>query len=919
LDLTQAGLARCVGCSVSAIRKIEADERRPSRQVAELLADCLDIPLAERPAFLKVARAELRVERLGEVTPVPLLSPQPEPGISALLPPRSPFDKLKTQPAPRHNLPTPPTPLIGREHELANLARLLQNPQCRLLTLVGPGGIGKTRLALEAASNQREVFADGVYFVSLAPLSSSEFIVPAIADAIGFAFYGPADPQVQLLTYLREKSMLLVLDNFEHLLPPPEGRTIGGTELLVGLLQQTPRVKLLVTSRELLHLHGEWVFEIQGLPVPPTDQTEELEGYSAAALFLQSAQRTHIGFVLTGEECPAVARLCRLVEGMPLGLELAAAWVRLLPCAEIAREIERNLDFLTASVRDAPTRHHSIRAVFDHSWKLLSADEQRVLQRLSVFRSSFRREAAEQVAGVTLSLLSALVGKSLLRPIPSGRYQMHELLRQFAAEKLEAIPPEQAAAQQRHTDYYLAFLQQRGEGLKEKQQRAVLAEIQEELDNVRAGWNWAVEQGQVESIERVIDSLYDFHRIRSRFQEGREAFAKAAECLQTPVLLQSQSKIVLARVLARQGAFCYYLGLYGPARALLQESLTLARQLEAGREVAFCLNVLGDITLVQESKHAEAKQLYQESLALYRELGEREGMVSALLELGWVCWNLREDLEAKQYYQECLTLSREISRPDMLASSLYNLAFYTFLVGEYSASAQYYQESLAIFKEIGNQLGIARAIGGLGLVAAGLGKLVEARQFFEESLAVCRETGHRYEIQIRLRFLGVVANSLGAYKAAQQYGQENLAIAKELDTSKEVAAALACLGEAAGGLGDFQTASRYLREALTLLTLGQHTLDLLIVLDIWAAILVQESELPTQDDRSRAEKKEQAVEVLALVMNHDLTPQFTKDKAARLLAKLVAELPPEVFAAARERGQAKSLDLVVAEIMEQTR
>ncbi|MGH8631367.1 MAG: ATP-binding protein, partial [Burkholderiales bacterium] len=434
-------------CSVATIRKIEADERRPSRQIAELLAEVLEIAPDERDIFMKVARGERRVDRLAPPIQTTRLRDLATAGLLDY-----------TTARPRDNLPTPPTPLIGRERELAEMARLLGDPQCRLLTLAGPGGIGKTRLAIEAADHQREAFADGAHFVSLAPIRSAEFIVPAIADAIGFAFYGAEDPKAQLLNYLSGKAPLLVLDNLEHLLE--------GVALLAEILERGPAVKLLATSRERLNLHGEWVLDIQGLPFPDEAGSAEVEGYSAVALFVQTARRAHVDFVLAAEERPAVARICRLVEGMPLGIELAAAWVRTLSCREIAQEIERNLadprqgmDFLAASMRDVPERHRSIRAAFDHSWNLLSAEEQQVMRQLSVFRGGFRREAAEQVAGATLPLLSALVDKSLLRRTEAGRFDLHELVRQYAAAQLQADPQDEFVTCERFSHYYAVWLQ----------------------------------------------------------------------------------------------------------------------------------------------------------------------------------------------------------------------------------------------------------------------------------------------------------------------------------------------------------------------------------------------------------------------------------------------------------------------------
>lgn len=424
LALTREQLAQYVGYSVSSLRKIESDERRPSQQMAELLAQGLQIVLDERPLFIKVARGVEGVEPPGAVRPVSAAAwarPAPPPPISSL--------------------PALFTPLVGREVELAALARLLRNPQCRLLTLIGQVGIGKTRLAIEVASTQGELFPDGVYFVPLVSLPSPEFIVPTIADALGFTLSASIDPKLQLLNHLREKCLLLVLDGLEHLLE--------GAGLLAELLQQAPALKLLVTSCERLSLQAEWLFVLQGLPVPPFDQVQQAEEYGAVKLFVRSAGQAQVGFKLSAEERPWVVRICQLVEGMPLAIELAAVWVRLLSCREIAQEIERTLDFLSASARDLPERHRSMRAAFDHSWHLLSIEEQQALAKLSIFRGCFQREAAAEVAGVSLPLLTALVDKSLLRCNQcheTGRYSLHELIRQYAADKLHENFEEDAAS-----------------------------------------------------------------------------------------------------------------------------------------------------------------------------------------------------------------------------------------------------------------------------------------------------------------------------------------------------------------------------------------------------------------------------------------------------------------------------------------
>ena len=298
-DLTQADLAKRVSCSVFTLRKIDGGERRPSRQLAELLAQVLEIPAEDQATFIKVARGELSVEKLARLA-------------RAASPPAS------SNPLPV-NLPRALTPFIGREPELAALGQLLADPQCSLLTVVGPGGIGKTRLAIEAARRSQDLFPDGVWFVPLATVNSPALLIPAIADAASFRFQDPANPQELLLRHLREKRALLILDNAEHLL--------DGAGLFAEILRACPHVKLLATSRERLNLLSEWVFEIQGLPVPPSDQEAHIEEYSSVALFLQSAQRVNTAFTLQEDERQGVVRICQIMEGMPLGIELAAAWV----------------------------------------------------------------------------------------------------------------------------------------------------------------------------------------------------------------------------------------------------------------------------------------------------------------------------------------------------------------------------------------------------------------------------------------------------------------------------------------------------------------------------------------------------------------------------------------------------------------
>src|SRR5947209_17499510 len=401
---------------------------------------------------------------------------------------------------------------------MAQITTLLQQEEVRLVTITGPGGIGKTYLALKVAETQLEQFAREVYFVPLTPLLSAELLVAAIAVTLRFSFQSSIDQKMQLLTYLHEKKILLILDGFEHVQV--------GASLIVEILQQAPAMTLLVTSRERLHAQGEWVLDLSGLSFPQTDQIDEDQRYSAVQLFLQSAQRLNAAVTFSTEEIGAVGRICQLVEGMPLALEMAAAWTRTLSCLEIAHELEQGLTVLTTTSSTVSERHRSIRVVCEHSWNLLTAEEQVVFRSLSVFHGGFRRAAAEQIAGATLPMLAALIDKSLLRKRLVEGYEMHDLIRQYAAVKLQELAEEQVVVCDRHCHYFTDMLFQREEHLRGKRQDEALAEIRAEMENVRFAWHWAVIHRRLPAIQRAQQSLSDVYEILGWLEEGQNCSDK---------------------------------------------------------------------------------------------------------------------------------------------------------------------------------------------------------------------------------------------------------------------------------------------------------------------------------------------------------------------------------------------------------
>lgn len=633
LSLTREQLASRVGCSISALRKIEAGERRPSEQIAELLANNLELAPAARPVFVRVARGEQTLERL----PPPGLAREPRRG-----------EQPPAPSAPRHNLPVHATPLVGRQAELAELGRLLADPGCRLITLAGPGGVGKTRLAVRAARLFGEAFGDGAAFVALAPLSSAGFLITAVAEAIGLSFSGPDEPQAQLLAFLRDKEILLVLDNAEHLLGQ------GTAELLAALLQAAPALKLLVTTRETLKLQVEWVFAVQGLPVGGrAGEAQPAEG-DAAKLFLQRAQRAQVGFVPRAGDEQAIVRICQLVDGLPLAIELAAAWVRTLSCAEIAQEIEANPAVLSISAADVPERHRSLQSVFEHSWALLSASEQSALRRLSVFRGGFTRQAAEHVAGATLAALSALVSKSLVRRAGAGRYDLHELIRQYARERLRQAEAEDLT-REALADWMLDFALSAQRQMYTPDASAALNAIEREHHNARAVLEWALEPAAGVSAAnrvaiglRLMCALFEFLFVRGHHHEALTFFQRLLARPEALSAMQARTEALT------QAAYFYYLQYrHCEARAAVEEALVHSRALGDRKQLARGLEHRG-LVAIAEGDLAAARADLEQSLAIWRELKAGFQEVELLSHLGDIALMQHDYDRAEQLYTQAL-------------------------------------------------------------------------------------------------------------------------------------------------------------------------------------------------------------------------------------------------------------------------
>ncbi len=760
---------------------------------------------------------------------------------------------MVASPARTHTRPLQLTPFIGREKELADIATRLARPDCRLLSLVGPGGIGKTRLAIQAASQQLHSFTHGVFFIPLTTVNSAESLALTVAENCKFSLQGAQAPKIQLLNYLGEKTMLLVLDNFEHL--------VAEAQFLLELLEHCPGLKILVTSLERLNVKGEWILEVAGLDYPDDSASRNLNAYSAVQLFVESASRHCPTFALTDANGRDLARICQLVQGVPLGIELAAAWVSTLSCAEIASEIERDLDFLTTSLRDVPERHRSLRAVFEHAWNSLAAEEQSILKVLSLFPAGFRREAAEQVASASLAQISELVCKSFLRRNPSGRYEMHALLRRYIGRELERAPAVAKKVQNSYCQYYGSFLRSRAEWLRGEKQKEVLDEISAEVDNAALAWQWAVAQTDVDVIGQATQSLFFFYDMQSRCQQGVELFARAAAALEAVCDRGPEVELVLAQVLARQARLCYRLTSYDQAQELFEKSIRILTRLQAADELAFAYAYLGDVCRVRGNY--DAARGYLESSLSLSQAGDPYTRTLALNNLGIVASLQGRYDEAEELYHKCLELHQTLGNRRGVTHVLNNLGGIAFLQQDYARAKQLYQESLVIEKEIGELRGLAVALENLGEVACALGDYAEAKRIYQETLAIVREIGDHHQSAYTLLNLGKASRALGECRVAHEYFFQALRLTRA-----------------------FQIVPLALNALLGVSALWQK-----------------------EGEAARAQ------ELVAFVLSQPAVDEEAKEEALRLRAELETALGPQLGATAEERGRGRTLDDWVAEIL----
>jgi predicted ATPase/class 3 adenylate cyclase len=782
------------------------------------------------------------------------------------------FPPLKTLDSSPNNLPLQPTPFLGREKEVDALQQLLLRDSSRLITLTGPGGVGKTRLGLQVAAELTEHFPDGTWFVSLAPISDPDLVIPTISQTLGLPEARDQTPLEQVKRALQEKKMLLLLDNFEQV--------VSAATSVADLFSGCPHLKVLVTSREGLHVRAEREFPVPALLLPDMKRLPDLatlSQYEAVALFIERAQAVNPAFQVTNANAPAVAEICVRLDGLPLAIELAAARIRLFSPQALLTRLGQRLPLLTSSARDVPARQQTLRQTIQWSYDLLKPAEQRLFRRLAVFVGGCAFQAVEAVSAdvaeepsSVLDTVTSLLDKNLLRQTEQDDgepwFMLLETIREYGLEAL-AEREELEATRHAHAAYYYQLAEEAEPALSGPQQVVWFHRLERELDNLRAALNWLLERGEArESIEmalRLGTALVEFWQVRSHTYEGWTFLERALE--------RSEGGAVAVRAKA--------------------------------------LNAAGDLAM-ELGNHDRGEELCQQSLALFRESGDLAGVGEALFHLGNASW-LKGDLAtARFHFEESLKIRQETGDKNFMASSLIMLSVVDMDQGDYTQGYSHAEEGLRLYRERGNKQGIAIALQHIAYGHLCEGDAIKAHPLYEESYAFFKEIGAKAYERLALCGLGRVAFLQGNLSLARSLLEEASTTfqgEEDPDDLENKAWALSHLARVVAFEGDHAMARALYEQCLAIVKqLVGFKLNIPFYLEGLAAVVAAQGELPW------AARLWGTAEALREGMGAPIHPIYRADYE-RSVAAARTQLGEQVFATAWAEGGTMTLDQVLGE------
>jgi predicted ATPase/DNA-binding XRE family transcriptional regulator len=709
LGLTQDGLANQVGCSAIAIRKIEAEERRPSAQIAERIANIFGVSKNDQKFFLRFARGDAKF---------------------------TPADRKKDTPwralPVRTNLPAAVTSLIGREKETADTLEYLRRTDIRLVTLVGPPGIGKTRLSLDAAHTSLSDFPDGVFFVALAPLDGSFLVAPAILQALGFVEAPNQSPSKQLMAGIGDKHILIVLDNCEHLIEDV-------APLASGLLSACSRLKIIATSREALRVPGEWVYTVPALGIPPKNlpvDVESIPKFSALTLFVERARAANSDFIVDAGNIHAVTSICEQLDGLPLAIELIAARIRLMSPQALLERMNEQFVLSADGMRAVSVRQKTLNNAIGWSYNLLSPEEKNFFARLSIFSGGWTLESAQAICGGdVLRLTNSIMKKSLITANrivgKETRYRFHETIGQFAREKLRTSG-EMKIYCLRHLVFFAEMVVEAERSFKGADHALWYNRLDDEQDNLRAALTWFEGVENAEIRLRFAAGLWRYWKNRGHIGEGRMHLKNILESI--PLGSHRQSP-AYARALTASGSLAYYEGDMSYSEQSRKEALAIFRNLDDKTGIADCLNGLGN-TAISQGNYDLSSGFYKESLVIRKKLDDKWGVARLLGNLGLLAYFQSDFIQARSLHLESLALFRELRNEEGVVNELVNLGDVFYCQGDLSIASSFYEESAVIARKLKDQWGLAYAVKGMADVVFKQGDLATASSLFGECITV---------------------------------------------------------------------------------------------------------------------------------------------------------------------------------------